>query len=108
GDNWKMTIPKSNQLTKGSKQNLLKYVGPITDYVSQLENEWKLNEILKKGNNRILFGIPKEDIINRKFEFIVDALERIQNTPELILHLKSRVDISFDEYEDDPRELFEI
>ncbi len=108
GDNWKMTIPKSNVLSKSSKEKLLKYVGPITDYVSQLENEWKLNEILKKGNNRILFQIPKEDVINKKYDFITDALERIQNTPELILHLKSRVDISFDEYEDDPRELFEI
>lgn len=108
GANWKMTIPKANLLTQTSKQRLLKYVSPITDYVSQLENEWKLNEILKKGNNRILFRIPKEEVLENKFEFITDALKRIQNTPELILHLKSRVDISFDEYEDDPRELFEI
>lgn len=108
GDNWKMTIPKVNELTQSSKLKLLKYVSPITDYVSQLENEWKLNEIIKKGNNRILFRIPKEEIIGNKFDFITDALERIQNTPELILHLKSRVDISFDNYEDDPRELFEI
>jgi len=108
GDNWKMTIPKTNKLNKSSKQNLLKYVSPSTDYVSQIEDEWKLNEILRKGNNRILFRIPKEDVTNKKYEFITDALERIQNTPELILHLKSRVDISFDEYENDPRELFEI
>lgn len=108
GENWKMTIPKANQLNESSKAKLLKYVSPITDYVSQLEDEWKMNEILRKGNNRILFRIPKEEVLDSKFEFITDALERIQNTPELILHLKSRVDISFDNYEEDPRELFEI
>jgi hypothetical protein len=108
GENWKMTIPKTNKLNKSSKQQLLQYVSPITDYVSQLENEWKFNEILKKGNNRILFTIPKEEILEMKFDFITDALERVQNTPELILHMKSRVDISFNDYESDTRELFEI
>lgn len=108
GENWKMTIPKMNEFSGLSKQKLLQYVSPITDFVSQLENEWKLNELLKKGNNRILFTIPKEEILEMKFDFITDALERIQNTPELILHLKSRVDLSFNDYENDSRELFEI
>ena len=83
-------------------------LSPITDYVSQLENEWTLNEYLKKGNNRIIFLIPKEEILKMNFDFITSALERIQNTPELIIHLKNRVDLSINDYENDSRELYEI
>ncbi|RTZ03604.1 DUF4365 and DUF1817 domain-containing protein [Flavobacterium bomense] len=108
GNNWKMTIPKNNLLNVKSKNKLLEYVGPITDYISQMENEWGFNQILKKGSNRILFRIPNEEITNNKFDFITSALERIQRTPELVLHLKNRVDICFDDYEDNNKELFEI
>lgn len=108
GGNWKMTIPRKNQLKNDSKNELLKFVGPITDYVSQLEEEWKLNQLLTTGSRRIIFRIPKEEITNKKFDFITNALQRIQATPELILSLKSKVDITFDDYEDDKRELYEM
>jgi hypothetical protein len=108
GDNWKMTIPRMHQLNVNSKKELLKFVGPITDYVSQLENEWKLNQLLTTGSKRIIFRIPREEITNKRFDFITSALRRIQATPDLILSLKGKVDISFDNYDDDKRELFEI
>ena len=108
GKNWKMTIPRSNLLNSKSKSKLFEYVGPITDYVSQMENDWEFNQILKKGKNRIIFRIPKDEIKNNNFDFILNALERIQRTPELIIHLKSRIDICFDDYEYTDKELFEI
>ena len=108
GENWKMTIPRKNTLSTDSKEKLLKFIGPVTDYVSQMENEWKLNEIFKRGSNRIIFRIPKDEVVNCRFDFITSALDRIQNTTDLILHLKNKVDISFDDYDDDPNELYEI
>lgn len=108
GNSWKLTIPKNQKLNIASKNELLKFIGPITDYSAQLESEWKINKLLKAGKNRIIFRIPKEDIEQDNFDFIINALDRIQSTKELILHLKGRVDISFDDYEFDNRELFEI
>ncbi|WP_298248335.1 DUF4365 domain-containing protein [uncultured Christiangramia sp.] len=108
GNNWKLTIPKNQILNIKSKPDLMNFVGPITDYVSQLEQEWQINEMLKAGNNRILFRIPKEEILNKKYQFILSGLERVQATAELVLNLKNRIDISFDDYESDERELFEI
>lgn len=104
---WKMTIPRNKTLQESSIIELLSYVGPVTDYSSQLEEEWQINEMLKK-NNRILFTIPKTEIINKQFQFILDGLNRVQATSDLTLHLKNKIDISFDDYDDDPRELFEI
>ena len=108
GESWKLTIPKNQKLNENSKKGLLKFICPITDFSAQLENEWKINKLLKAGKNRIIFRIPKEDIEENNYGFIISALERIQVTKELILHLKGRVDISFDDYELDSRELFEI
>lgn len=104
---WKMTIPENKILTKKSKKTLLTYVGPITDFSSQLEEEWKVNDLLKK-HNRILFQIPKSAVIDKNFQFVFDGLDRIQATTDLVLHIKNKVDISFDGYDFDERELFEI
>lgn len=106
-NSWKITIPENKTLGKKSKESLLQCVGPITDFSSQLQEEWKINDLLKK-HNRILFEIPKKDIIEKNFQPLLDGLERIQATTDLILHLKNRVDIFFDGYNYDKRELFEI
>lgn len=108
GNSWKMTIPKNKFLNIKSKESLLKFISPVTDYVAQMEKEWQINKMLKAGNNRILFRIPKDEVFNKKYDFILEALQRIQATPELIIHLKNKVEISFDDFDNDPRELFEI
>jgi hypothetical protein len=38
GNKWKITIPYNQEFTKVVKDNLLKYVSPLLDYVSQLDN----------------------------------------------------------------------
>ena len=106
-NSWKMTIPKNKIFNSKSKVELMKYVGPITDYTAQLEEEWKINKLLKE-NNRILFTVPREEIYKNNYQFLLDGLKRVQATTDLILHLKNKVDISFDDYEFDKRELFEI
>lgn len=108
GKNWKMTIPKNHLLTKSSKTEFIKFVGPITDYASQLESYWQFNQLLTKADNRILFTVPKKDVIDNRYSYLLSGLERLQVTSDLILKLRNRVDVSFDDYEDDSRELFEI
>lgn len=104
---WKMTIPENKMLNTQSKDLLLKHIGPITDYSSQLDEEWRINELLKK-HERIIFQVPKSEIVEKKYQFVLDGLERIHATSELLIHVKNKVDISIDDYEFDERELFEI
>lgn len=106
-NSWKMTIPENKNLDIKSKKLLLEHVGPVTDFSSQLEEEWQINDLLKK-HNRILFQVPKKEVVEKKFQFLFDGLERIQATTDLIIHLKNKVDISFNGYDFDNRELFEI
>lgn len=106
-NSWKLTIPKNKILNIKSKIKLLKCVGPITDYTSQLENKWKIDKLLKK-HNRIIFTVTEDEIKADNYYFLIDALDRIQETGELMIHLKNKVDISFDDYDFDKRELFEI
>jgi len=108
GKSWKITIPKKQKLNKTAKMELLKHVNPITDYASQLENFWEFNKLLNSDKNRLLFRVSKEDVVNKNCDFILKGLERIQSTSDLILNLKGSVDISFDDYDNDQRELDEI
>lgn len=108
GDNWKITIPKKNTFSAELKSKLIEYVGPITDYASQFEEQWKFDKLLTTGKNRIILRIPKEDINNVDIEPVLKAMERFQQSTELILSLKNSIDISFDDYENDKRELYEI
>ncbi len=108
GENWKMTIPLKNTLSADLKETLQQYVGPVTDYASQFAEQWELDKILNDGNNRIILRVDKDDVLNNDIEPVLTAIERFQQSPELILSLKSSVDISFDDFEDDKRELYEI
>lgn len=108
GGSWKMTIPLKNTISIEQKETLKNYVGPVTDYASQFAEQWELDKILNEGNNRIIIRVDKNDVINNDIEPILFAIKRFQQSPELILSLKSSVDISFDDFENDKRELYEI
>jgi hypothetical protein len=108
GENWKMTIPLKNTLSIERKETLKQYVGPVTDYVSQFADQWELDKILNEGNNRIILRVDKTDVLNNNIEPVLFAMNRFQQSSELILSLKSSIDISFDDFENDSRELYEI
>jgi hypothetical protein len=107
GDNWKMTIPSNQKLDTKSKQSLLKFVSPVTDYVSQLDLYWTINKLFL-DTERVFFVVSKDDIIKNSYSYLRDAFKRLEDNPELILHLRGKVDVTIHGYDDDPRELFEI
>lgn len=106
-NNWQIVVPFNQELNTSSKSELIKYVSPIKDYASQLENFWKFNQELAE-KERILFRISKEEIIKRDFEPIIFGLKRLEVNINLISSLKEKVDIVFDDYDDDPREVYDI
>ncbi|MBS1732072.1 MAG: DUF4365 domain-containing protein [Bacteroidetes bacterium] len=108
GNNWKYVIPKNQKLDSLAKSALLNCVGPVIDYTEPLKKIWEQTEKLKGKSQLILIQVPKNFITNRNFNFIIDSFKIIQRTPELILNLRNKVDISIDGYENDHRELHEI
>jgi hypothetical protein len=106
-DKWKITVPFKQQLKANSKDELLKYVSPVRDYVSQLENFWEMNKRLKEAA-MLVFNIEKKQIHKKTYIEIIAGLNRLQVNPELVKELKEKVEIFIDGYNEDSRELFEI
>ncbi len=106
-DKWKITIPSNQLLNKSSKAELTKYVSPVLDYTSQLEDYWNLNKQLLK-NKRINLVVSKEEIIKRDYMGIKEAFSRLESNAELLTYFKNRIDVSIYGYDFDSRELFEI
>jgi hypothetical protein len=104
---WSIVIPYNQELGIESKSELEKHISPTVDYVSQLEEYWKINKELKSFG-RILFIAGKEDIHTGNYQPIIDALQRIKRNRDLLYHHKENIEIAIHGYDDDPRELYEI
>jgi len=107
GNGWSITIPFENELTDESKEDLKTFISPIIDYISQLEEYWETNKILK-SIKRILFIVVKEDIEKHNYSPLINALQRIGENKELIYAHKENIEIAINGYDSDSRELFEI
>lgn len=107
GQNWKITVPFNQKLDVSSKSELLNYISPITDYVSQLEHYWEFNKFLH-DQDRIVFTVKKSDIEKKNYNELIMAFARLEVNAELILNLKGKIDVKIYGYNEDERELFEI
>lgn len=107
GESWKITVLSNQILSEKSKNEIKKYVSPVTDYVSQLEHFWEGNQKLMQFQ-RLILVVSREDIIKNNFEDIVSVFDRIQSNHELIMNYKDNVEISIHGYDQDARELFQI
>ena len=104
---WSITVPYYQQLTADFKNELLRFVSPEIDYVSQLENYWNTNKMLKSAG-RLIFVASKDDIINENYLPLIEGLNRLEQNKELLYTHKENVEIAIDGYNDDTRELYEI
>jgi hypothetical protein len=107
GQNWKITIPFYQELNRNSKVVLEKYISPVIDYASQLEEFWNVNKMLQ-NHNRIVFIVDRPSIENGTCDKLLEGLKRLEANPELLLSFKGKVDIWIHGYDDDHRELKDI
>lgn len=105
--NWKMTIPFNHALGQESKEKLESFIGPVRDYAGQFENFWKFNNILK-SHEKIIFTVDKDSIENGTYTDLLEGIQRLLVNEELLSHVKEKVDIWINDYDFDPRELYEI
>lgn len=105
-EGWKTTIPYENALIS-AKEFILSLVGPLVDKMAELEKYWQLNKLIMESD-RIIYALHKNDVEQQNTCDIRDFFDRIQRTRELADHCQGRVEISFDGYDDDERDLYVI
>lgn len=106
GENWKITIPFANDLSK-SQTSIQALLPEVTDQRGELEGYWKLNNILA-DTGYIHFIIDRPEILSKDTERPRSFFDRLRVTKELALACQGKVEISFYGYDSDTRELFEI
>ena len=106
GENWKMTIPFSNKL-KDSKEKIVDLIGPIRDSLGALEKYWSLNKFIL-GRDYILYTVSVDEVLMKNVGGIEGFFHRLRSNKELAMHCQGKVEIGFDGYDSDPRELYVI
>lgn len=104
---WSIIIPFHQELNKDSKHELLKYVSPIIDYVSQLEEQWRTNELLKKFKQVFLI-VGKDEIKNLDYQPLISTLNYITRNKDLMFKYRGKIEIVIHGYDLDSRQLYEI
>lgn len=107
GNGWSTVIPFNQELKADSKQELLRYVSPTIDYVSQLESQWELGKSLKKFK-RVLLIVDKEEVLNLDYSPLVKALSFFTSKRDTMYKFRGRIEISIHGYDEDNRQLYEI
>jgi len=103
---WKITIPIKNHFDN-SKDLLISLVNPLRDGYSELKRYWDLNKILC-DSNVILYAFDKKDIKAKEVVRPRAFFDRLRSTRELALESQGKVEFAFLDYDNDPRELYEI
>lgn len=103
---WKITVPFQNVLAD-SKAAFEALVPPVSDSLSELESYWQFNK-LAAGASAIAYGLGKEDVESGDVESARALFDRLRVTKELAHACQTKVEFFFADYDDDPRELFEI
>jgi len=106
GQNWKITVPFENKLVN-SKQQVMSLLPPPSDYLSEVEHYWAINDIIVE-HQHIFLVIGREEVSELDVSDVRAFFDRIRATRELAAHCQGKVELSFHGYEDDHRELYEI
>jgi hypothetical protein len=107
GQGWWIEVPEKNRLTKDVATVWRHLAGPLHDYSQQVQEYWAFNELLK-DIGLFVVAIPRVDVKRKTLQTIKFVLDRISKNNELTLGSRNKVEIIFPEYQNDPRELFQI
>lgn len=104
---WSIVIPFYQELNKDSKHELSKYISPTIDYVSQLEEQWRINEFLKEFKY-VLLIVGKKEIQNIDYQPLISTLSYITSNRDLMYKYRGKIEIAIHGYDFDKRQLYEI
>lgn len=103
---WTVTIPFDQDL-QTSKARIESMLPKVRDDLSRLKEYWELNEQIAVSP-MIGYVVTRSQVESVDTWPLRDFFERIRATKELAYRCQGKVEISFDGYDEDPRELYEI
>lgn len=103
---WTMTIPFKNVLQE-SKPDLLRIVGNPTNQLAELESYWRQNKLIAESSV-IWVWVDKPAVDAADTSSVEEVFNRLRATKALALASRGKVEISFDGYNSDSRQLCEI
>lgn len=104
---WSIEIPLKNDLTINSCHSWIQYCSPIIDYKNEIEHNWALSKKINESD-LITIAIPKFEIENGTYDYVQDIFKKITKNNEIILRSQSKLNFVFPDYDNDPREIWEI
>lgn len=106
-ENWWIEVPMLNDLKVNFKKAILETVSPVLDFEEQIKRNWFIDKLIEECKLRVI-AVPREEIIQGKFDFVINFMERLSKNTEMLLNAHSTLDIFFPEYDEDEREIFQI
>lgn len=106
GSNWKITVPFDNKLRE-SKIRIEALLPSIQNYKGEMEDYWVINQLLS-DSGLVMLSFAKEDVEKRDFKALERYVSRLMISKEIAFGSQGKVEIIFHDYDNDPRELFEV
>jgi hypothetical protein len=104
---WKMVVPFKNECGPATAAEWKLIAGKATDYLGIVSEEWNLRKSIKR-HDLVIFEIPRSDIENMRFDFVIESFARLTSSSEMIEKKRNAVEFTIGGYQDDERELWEI
>ena len=106
-DSWWIEIPNANNLLSNFKQHLFSVAGRAFDYSETINYFKTLNLSLNKADSLII-GISKDEVDTLDYTGVLSTFSHISKNVVFRNKFKSSCSICFPQYNDDPRELYQI
>lgn len=105
-NSWTTIIPFSNKLA-ASKESLTRLFPSAPNHLHHTSQAGMLSSFLDNGSH-IIFSIDRKDVENMSVRSIRNFFDHLRSSKQLAKRAQGRVEITFNGYDDDKRELFEI
>lgn len=105
-NSWTTIIPFANKLAE-SKEILANLLPSAPDHLHHISRAEILSSFFDSGSH-IIFSIDKKDVKNMSVKSVRNFFNHLRSSKELARRAQGRVEITFNGYDEDSRELFEI
>lgn len=104
---WTIPIPKAQRISSTQKEELIKFVPETVDYVSQLDEYWKVNKLLS-DSGRLFILAGKGNIKEMNYQPLIDLISRICSNKHHFSKFRENIEIGIHGFDNDRRELYQI
>ena len=104
---WWIEIPEQNKLSVDIKDSLAKIAGESKDYSEEVQELWASSKSLGKAS-LLFFMVEQSDIVNGDLSNLNRLVKKLTKNKKMTISKRASAEIVFPEYDDDPREIYQI